>query len=84
MEIVLAEGAGFCFGVKRALDLTAQTIREVDPAKPIHTLGPLIHNPQVVAQLKAQGVEVMDSLGDHSSGVVIVRSHGVAPKVMES
>ena len=38
MEIVLAEGAGFCFGVKRALDLTAKTIREVDPAKPIHTL----------------------------------------------
>ena len=83
MEIVLAEGAGFCFGVKRALDLTAQTIREVDPAKPIHTLGPLIHNPQVVAQLKAQGVEVMEQPGDHSSGVVIVRSHGVAPKVME-
>ena len=83
MEIVLAEGAGFCFGVKRALDLTAQTIREVDPAKPIHTLGPLIHNPQVVAQLKAQGIEVMEQPGDHSSGVVIVRSHGVAPKVME-
>ncbi len=83
VEIVLADGAGFCFGVKRALDLTAKTIREVGPAKPIHTLGPLIHNPQVVAQLKAQGVEVMEQPGDKSSGVVIVRSHGVAPKVME-
>lgn len=83
MEIVLADGAGFCFGVKRALDLTAKTIRETDPAKPIHTLGPLIHNPQVVTQLKAQGVEVMEQPGDKSSGVVIVRSHGVAPKVME-
>lgn len=83
MEIVLAEGAGFCFGVKRALDLTAKTIREVNAAKPIHTLGPLIHNPQVVAQLKAQGVEVMEQPDEQSSGVVIVRSHGVAPKVME-
>jgi small subunit ribosomal protein S1 len=83
VEIVLAEGAGFCFGVKRALDLTAKTIREVNAAKPIHTLGPLIHNPQVVAQLKAQGVEVMEQPDEQSSGVVIVRSHGVAPKVME-
>ncbi|HHT67872.1 MAG TPA: bifunctional 4-hydroxy-3-methylbut-2-enyl diphosphate reductase/30S ribosomal protein S1 [Firmicutes bacterium] len=79
----MAEGAGFCFGVKRALDLTAKTIREVNAAKPIHTLGPLIHNPQVVAQLKAQGVEVMEQPDEQSSGVVIVRSHGVAPKVME-
>ncbi|HKM42522.1 MAG TPA: bifunctional 4-hydroxy-3-methylbut-2-enyl diphosphate reductase/30S ribosomal protein S1 [Limnochordia bacterium] len=83
VEIVLADGAGFCFGVKRALDLTAKTIRETDPAKPIHTLGPLIHNPQVVDQLKVQGVEVMEQPGDQSSGVVIVRSHGVAPKVMD-
>jgi small subunit ribosomal protein S1 len=83
VEIVLADGAGFCFGVKRALDLTAKTIREVGPAKPIHTLGPLIHNPQVVAQLEEQGVGVMEQPGDESSGVVIVRSHGVAPKVME-
>ncbi|NMB21630.1 MAG: bifunctional 4-hydroxy-3-methylbut-2-enyl diphosphate reductase/30S ribosomal protein S1, partial [Firmicutes bacterium] len=73
MEIVLADGAGFCLGVTRALDLTAKTIRETDPAKPIHTLGPLIHNPQVVTQLKAQGVEVMEQPGDKSSGVVIVR-----------
>ncbi len=83
MEIVLAEGAGFCFGVKRALDLTNKTISEVDSAKPIHTLGPLIHNPQVVAQLQAEGVGVIEQPGDVSSGVVIVRSHGVAPKVME-
>jgi 4-hydroxy-3-methylbut-2-enyl diphosphate reductase len=83
VEIVLADGAGFCFGVKRALDLTAKTIAEVGSAKPIHTLGPLIHNPQVVAQLQEQGVNVMEQPGDVSSGVVIVRSHGVAPKVME-
>lgn len=83
MEIVLADAAGFCFGVKRALDLTTKTRKEVDPATPIHTLGPLIHNPQVVAQLEADGIRVMDRPGDASSGVVIVRCHGVAPQVME-
>lgn len=83
MEIVLADAAGFCFGVKRALDLTTKIVREADPATPIHTLGPLIHNPQVVSKLEAQGVRVMEKPGDASSGVVIVRSHGIAPKVME-
>ena len=83
MEIILADAAGFCFGVKRALSLTNQVLREVDPATPIYTLGPLIHNPQVVAQLEAQGVRVLDQPGEASSGVVIVRSHGIAPKVLE-
>ena len=83
MEIVLADAAGFCFGVKRALELTTKTIGEVSPDTPIHTLGPLIHNPQVVAKLQEQGVKVMEQPGDAGSGVVIVRSHGVAPKVME-
>jgi|BioPla2DNA2_1021312.scaffolds.fasta_scaffold15392_4 ribosomal protein S1/(E)-4-hydroxy-3-methyl-but-2-enyl pyrophosphate reductase len=83
VEIVLADAAGFCFGVKRALNMTSKVISEVDSATPIHTLGPLIHNPQVVAQLETQGVRVMDQPGEVSSGVVIVRSHGVAPKVME-
>ncbi len=83
MEVILADAAGFCFGVKRALSLTNRVLSEVDPATPIYTLGPLIHNPQVVAQLEAKGVRALDRPGEASSGVVIVRSHGVAPKVME-
>lgn len=82
MEIVLADAAGFCFGVKRALDLTAKIASEATEGTPIHTLGPLIHNPQVVAKLEAEGIGVMEQPGDVGSGVVIVRSHGVAPKVM--
>ena len=82
MEIVLADAAGFCFGVKRALDLTAKIASEVAEGTPIHTLGPLIHNPQVVAKLESEGIGVMEQPGDVGSGVVIVRSHGVAPKVM--
>ncbi len=83
MEVILADAAGFCFGVKRALSLTNKVLSEVDLATPIYTLGPLIHNPQVVAQLEAKGVRALDRPGEASSGVVIVRSHGVAPKVME-
>ncbi len=82
MEIVLADAAGFCFGVKRALDLTVKMVNEAASGTPIHTLGPLIHNPQVVAKLKTQGVKAIEQPGDASSGVVIVRSHGIAPKVM--
>ncbi|NLJ81030.1 MAG: 4-hydroxy-3-methylbut-2-enyl diphosphate reductase, partial [Firmicutes bacterium] len=47
MEIVLADAAGFCFGVKRALEMTKKTAEEAPHGTPIHTLGPLIHNPQV-------------------------------------
>lgn len=83
MEVILADAAGFCFGVKRALSLTNQVLSEIDPAIPVYTLGPLIHNPQVVAQLEAKGVQVLERPGDASSGAVIVRSHGVAPKVLE-
>ncbi len=83
MEIVLADAAGFCFGVKRALDLTVRMINEAASGTPIHTLGPLIHNPQVVAELKTQGVKAIEQPGDARSGVVIVRSHGIAPKVMK-
>jgi len=83
VEVILADAAGFCFGVKRALSLTNQVLSEIDPAIPVYTLGPLIHNPQVVAQLEAKGVQVLERPGDASSGAVIVRSHGVAPKVLE-
>jgi len=83
VEIVLADAAGFCFGVKRALELTNKLIAEAEADTPIHTFGPLIHNPQVVAKLENQGVKVLEQPGDVGSGVVIVRSHGVAPKVMD-
>lgn len=87
MEIVLADAAGFCFGVKRALDLTRKVISEVQESgsgTPIQTLGPLIHNPQVVQELQAKGVTVCEAPADVNSGVVIVRCHGVSPTVMDA
>ncbi|MBI3359242.1 MAG: 4-hydroxy-3-methylbut-2-enyl diphosphate reductase [Nitrospirae bacterium] len=76
MEVIIAEHAGFCFGVKRAVKMafTAAESKE----KSVHTLGPLIHNPQVVGRLSEQGVEKVDSLTEINDGIVILRSHGVA------
>ncbi len=82
MEIFLAESAGFCFGVKRALETALQTEREYE-GTPIYTLGPLIHNPQVVAELEQKGISVLDRPGDIDKGVVIVRCHGVSPFIKE-
>lgn len=82
MEVVLAEHAGFCFGVKRAVDL-ANDAADGDSGK-VQSLGPLIHNPQVVNQLAEKGVRQVESLDDIDTGVVIFRSHGVSsPQVMD-
>jgi 4-hydroxy-3-methylbut-2-enyl diphosphate reductase len=75
MEIVIAEHAGFCFGVKRAVKLAFNAAEE--KGKSVHTLGPLIHNPQVVERLSNEGVRKADSLDTINDGIVILRSHGV-------
>ncbi len=76
MEVILAKHAGFCFGVKRAVKLANDAADSC--SKGVHSLGPLIHNPQVVNQLSEKGVRKVDSLGEIKSGVVIFRSHGVS------
>ncbi len=81
MEIILADAAGMCFGVKRALETALKTADEMHGA-PVTTLGPLIHNPQVVDELKAKGIQVQEQPRDLDAGVVIVRCHGVPPKTM--
>ncbi len=79
MKTILAPKAGFCFGVKRALDLAMKTAKESNMN--IYTLGPLIHNPQVVEDLSRKGIQVVKDLSDIPEGVVIVRSHGVGPEI---
>lgn len=81
MKTILAPKAGFCFGVKRALDLAMKTARESN--KNIYTLGPLIHNPQVVEDLSGKGIRVVRDISDIPEGVIIVRSHGVGPEVFD-
>jgi (E)-4-hydroxy-3-methyl-but-2-enyl pyrophosphate reductase len=79
MEIIIAENAGFCFGVKRALELAARASEE--GARPVRTLGALIHNPQEVARLEAQGVHRVETLDEAPEGTVILSAHGVDPAV---
>ena len=82
MNVVLAEHAGFCFGVKRAVKLADRAAEAL--SGPVHTLGPLIHNPQVVEKLADKGVRKVDKLNDIDGGVVILRSHGVSsPQIVE-
>ncbi len=78
MNVVRAEYAGACYGVQRALDMALQTVAD---GKQASTLGPLIHNPQVVEQLAQSGVHAVDDPTQIDQGAVIIRSHGVAPAV---
>jgi len=77
---VVATHGGFCFGVKRAVDIAFKAVKNSEP-RPMFTLGPLIHNPQVVEQLEREGIGVIQSLSEIGGGkgdpVVIIRSHGV-------
>lgn len=78
MQIEKAPYAGSCYGVKRALDLV---FKAADAGDSVQTLGPLIHNPQVVATLESRGVTVADEPDDITATSVVIRSHGVTPAV---
>jgi 4-hydroxy-3-methylbut-2-enyl diphosphate reductase len=81
MKVIIADQAGVCFGVKRALDLV-QT--EAEKGEGLATLGPLIHNPQVVADLERKGVRVVKSVELVESGTIVMPSHGVPRDVQKS
>lgn len=83
-KVVVAESAGFCFGVKRAVEIVENQIKSC-PNKPIYTYGPIIHNEIVVSEFEASGVKVLEedmALDYVEPGIVIIRSHGVAKKVI--
>ena len=81
MQIILAKTAGFCFGVNRAVKLTYELLEQ---GRPVATLGPLIHNPQVVEDLESKGAITCDSLDDVPDGCeVVIRSHGVGQSVYD-
>jgi 4-hydroxy-3-methylbut-2-enyl diphosphate reductase len=80
-QIKIADTAGFCFGVKRAVNL-ANGAPEKFPGSQISTLGPIIHNPQVVNQLAEIGVKPVELSHAPEPGVVIIRSHGITKKLL--
>ena len=82
MKINIAKSAGFCFGVKRAVD----TVYKESSKKNVYTFGPIIHNDEVVADLERQGVHVINDSEDFKSlseGTIIIRSHGVSKAIYE-
>jgi 4-hydroxy-3-methylbut-2-enyl diphosphate reductase len=74
MKIILAESAGFCFGVKRA---TSMAFDAAEHYHQICSLGPIIHSPQLVKKLEEKGVRVIENVEEIPEGAVIIRSHGV-------
>lgn len=73
-EMITAKRAGFCFGVKRAVNLA---FKAASKSKNVFTLGPLIHNPQVIERLRASGVNITDDINDRNIGTLIIRTHGI-------
>jgi 4-hydroxy-3-methylbut-2-enyl diphosphate reductase len=81
MEIILAGTAGFCMGVKRAMQLALQTAKAF--GKKVYTCGPLIHNPQAVEFLQKNGVESLENWHEIDSGTIIIRAHGMPADEIE-
>lgn len=80
MEIEKAGDLGFCFGVRRAIEMVEEAAQKQGP---LQTLGPIVHNRQVVEGLKAKGIEVASGLHDIDSEIVAITSHGMAPQVVD-
>ncbi|MGB6065730.1 MAG: 4-hydroxy-3-methylbut-2-enyl diphosphate reductase [Desulfomonilaceae bacterium] len=78
MKIRLAKTAGFCMGVRRAVDMVLDLQRD-SPALPIVTYGPLIHNPQTLELLRSRGILEVESLDQITGGTVVIRAHGISP-----
>ena len=83
MEVVLANTAGFCFGVKRAVDTVYQEAEKDD----VYTYGPIIHNEEVVSDLESSGVQIIETLEEIKKlekGTIVIRSHGVERKIYDT
>lgn len=79
-SIIIAQHAGLCFGVKRALKMALHAAKHLP--HPVYTLGPIIHNPQAVEYLKTKGVVPLDDLSHITEGTVIIRSHGIPKETL--
>ena len=81
LQVIRAKHAGACYGVQRALDMT---IEAAEKGGSVCTLGPLIHNPRVVAELDEQGIHAANSVDELEADEVVIRSHGVIPQVIDA
>ena len=81
MEILITKGAGFCFGVKRAIDIAFALADKKQEG--IYTFGPIIHNPQVIEKLREKGIAPTDDIYRDDMKVLIIRTHGIPLDLME-
>lgn len=81
-KIKLAKYAGFCYGVKRAVE-TAKKLKVENPDKNVFVLGELIHNAHVIKELEELGIKTLDEIPQSGSGICVIRSHGESPEVIE-
>jgi (E)-4-hydroxy-3-methyl-but-2-enyl pyrophosphate reductase len=77
VKVKLARTAGFCMGVRRAMEIVLTEINK--GTSPLYTYGPLIHNQQVLELLKTKGVKAVDDIADLNGGTIIIRAHGIPP-----
>lgn len=81
-NIKLAQHAGFCYGVKRAVE-TVKKLKAQNPDKNIFILGELIHNSQVIQELEALGIKTISELPKEGDGICVIRSHGASPEIFD-
>ena len=82
-KIQLAKFAGFCYGVKRAVE-TVKKLKQENQDKNIFVLGELIHNSQVIKELDELGIKTVDVLPENETGICVIRSHGASPQVLDN
>ena len=80
IKVITAKRAGFCFGVKRAVDMAFAAAGQ---GERVYTLGPIIHNPQVIKKLKSEGVQPVESIDGRKIETLIIRTHGVPKETSE-
>jgi 4-hydroxy-3-methylbut-2-enyl diphosphate reductase len=78
MKVRLARTAGFCMGVRRAMDILLDALRT--QGGDLYTCGPIIHNPQVIQMLRERNVKILEDIDDFHGGTVVIRAHGITPK----
>lgn len=78
MKISIANTAGFCMGVQRAVEMALDASNTHET--PVYTFGPLIHNPQVLGLLREKGIQILEEIPEQGKGTVLVRAHGVPPE----
>jgi len=81
MKVILAKTAGFCMGVRRAMEMVMAESNKKEG--PLFTFGPLIHNKQVLGLLEAKGIKATDDTTGLSSGRILIRAHGIPPRQRE-